>query len=122
MNRLLLMGLLTLSVMLTGCLGTFAEGIGKIAGPDLEAALVMANAQNDVAAINCYSTLLVVLKEQGGQTAPVIKGAFSAFQAVRGKIQGAGQLDAVADKINIGCAALFVNANFTMAKLWFMAP
>jgi len=108
---------LVLALALTGCASGPLMKISDFTATDLRAALDAATAQGDVVAANCYSTLLLVLKAQGGQPAPVVKGAFSAFQAARGAVADAQKLDGVASQINMGCAALFVDANFTMAKM-----
>jgi hypothetical protein len=85
---------------------------------DLQAALVDATAHKDVAASQCYATLLDVIATGLPQLPQKPVGAVSAFQALRDVIgQGPDQANAVAKKINIGCAALFVDANATIARL-----
>ena len=85
---------------------------------DLNQALADANAHNDQAASQCYSTLIAVINEGLPDLPPKPIGAISAFQALRDIIgQGPGKADAIAKRINLGCAALFVDANFTLAKL-----
>lgn len=121
MRNLLISILLLGIVALTGCAGIEStiqadlQKVSAIAVPDLQAALADATAHGDTAASNCYTTLLAVIQSNPIHM-PTIKGVASAFQAGRDAIGGTG-VNEIAKRINIGCAALFVDANFALAKL-----
>lgn len=88
--------------------------VQAITVPDLQAAFEDAKAHNDMAAANCYFTLLAVV--QSKVQMPTIKGVASAFQASRDVVSG-NVVNDLAKNVNIGCAALFVDVNFTLAKI-----
>lgn len=110
-------------LLLTGCATTataesaLQADIQKVLAftqTDIQAALDDATKSGDTAAVNCYTVLLGVTKQT--VTLPQIKGAVSAFQAGRDALSGSG-MNGLAKQINIGCAALFVDATLTIGKI-----
>jgi len=84
------------------------DGIEAFAKGDLEAALAMAKAGNDQAAMQCYPVLLEMLNEPDAPTLHAA-GAVSAFQRAR-NARRAGDQSNTAEKINLACAPLAVSA------------
>jgi hypothetical protein len=83
---------------------------------DVQAALDDATAHNDLAASNCYGTLIEVLTAPAPARTPP-KGLVSTFQQARDLLNTGTGAQGLAQRVNIGCAALFVDAQFTLAKL-----
>jgi hypothetical protein len=121
-----------ISVLTTGCASLLPTPAGAPAtdplaslkaftDADLKAALADAQAHNDQAAVNCWTTLDQIVTSTTPGAAPNIVGAASAFQAVRDLVSSASGASSLAKAINIGCAALLVDANVTLAKIGAMA-
>jgi hypothetical protein len=78
---------------------------------DIAVASEMAHAQNDVLAYTCYDFLLVRLPEMGiglDTPAPVVAGAFSAFQRARSGVKAANT--GVSDEFKVACYPLIMDA------------
>jgi len=110
---------LLLMLLLVGCAGIKSNNfdeLDKFAIEDVQVALDSAMEQGDRPAINCYSTLLDVIRIKSETSLPKIKGVVSAFQATRNAIDGSGRNNLM-KQINLGCAALFVETNYTILKM-----
>jgi len=134
MNRvaLALIGLVVLG-SISGCaiLGGKTDESGEVEGlsalgafavEDLKWALADAQAHQDQAAVSCYTTLLDVV-QSGALHVTRPKGAISAFQAGRDILGrgGSGGVSALLQRINLGCAALFVDSKLVLLKLGLLA-
>lgn len=117
---LLLVGCVSGPVSLTsGPLGD----ITKLAATDIQAALADATAHNDLAAMQCYPVLLQVLASLPStvpSTAPA--GVVSAFQEARDlskavQSQTAAGQGSLVQTVNLGCAALFNDAQGDLLRL-----
>ena len=116
--------LLLVSVLLlgTGCAAVDMEdhadlsGITNFTSADLQAALEQATAQEDLAGVHCWTTLLAVVKS-GPVKLPEIKGVASAIQARRGVTNNSG-LNSLKTKIHVWCSALFVSEAVTLGRLF----
>lgn len=84
------------------------DGIEAFVKGDLEAALAMAKAANDQAAMQCYPVLIELLGEEGPETIHAA-GAVSAFQRAR-NARRAGAQSNTSERINLACAPLAVSA------------
>lgn len=122
MKRLLTLALAGL--LLGGCAGPtkFLMDVEHFEEKDLRAAVTDAVIHKDAPAAMCYMTLLdIILNDLPNQplpSAPV--GPVSAFQAVRDVAKAAQQgpgTSPLAQKVNLGCAALFNDANADALRL-----
>jgi hypothetical protein len=85
---------------------------------DLTAALADANAHQDQAASNCYSTLLQILPQLKPPTAPAVKGVFTLLQIKRDLLASGGAgANALLKTVNLGCAALVNDEIGTAVKV-----
>lgn len=117
-NLRFLIPFVALLPLLSACAGPALGKVQAFAETDLKAALADATAQSDAEAIACYSTLLAVLPSLAQAVPPAPVGVVSAFQATRDVVTaGTSGVSALAKRINLGCAALFVDANATLLKL-----
>jgi hypothetical protein len=121
--------IVVLVLLAAGCAGIAGPGspfgdITKLTATDIQAALADATAHQDLAAMQCYPVLLDVLGslQTQGQPAPTIAGVVSAFQAARDLSKAvqsgatSGQ-NAIVQKVNLGCAALFNDAHGDVLRL-----
>jgi hypothetical protein len=116
-------------VLLTGCATTGTSltsgplgDITKLAVTDIQAALVDATAHNDQAAMACYPVLLQVLASLPAQGPAEPVGVVSAFQAARDlskaiQSQTAAGQGSVVQAVNLGCAALFNDAQGDILRI-----
>ena len=119
--RLSLLSLILLTSVSCATLGADLQSLNKFTATDIQAALDDATAHGDQEAVACYATLLKVLPQiqQAQPGKPV--GLVSAFQSTREVVSaGTVGINTLAKQINLGCAALFVDANATIAKLVMM--
>jgi len=98
--------------------GSLAD-LARFTVDDLTAALADAQAHGDQAGVNCWATLLGVVQSGVVVRPPTVKGIASAIQVKRDLMgaSGGGGASVLAKQINVGCAALFVDENYTLLKL-----
>lgn len=124
------LSLLVAAVLLTGCASLGAPSMSSPLGDittftveDLQAALADATAHQDVAAMQCYPVLIQVvqsLPSQAPNTSPV--GVVSAFQRARDaakavQSQTAAGQGSLVQTVNLGCAALFNDAQGDILRI-----
>jgi hypothetical protein len=120
---------LGLAILMTGCatggLSTSSGPLGditKLTVADLQAALADATAHQDVAAMQCYPVLIKVVQSLPSQEPAEPVGVVSAFQAARDinkaiiSQTAAGQ-GSVVQAVNLGCAALFNDAQGDILRI-----
>ena len=126
-----LIGLIAGSLILSGC-ATGAGSGGNAENPlanlekftiaDLQAADARAVAAGDAAGHQCYPVLIGVIQSaqaKAGSAKPT--GPIDLFEAGRIlAMQGPQSVSGVAQQVNLGCAALFIDANMTLARLGLM--
>jgi hypothetical protein len=115
------------ALFLTGCSGTVLTNgpfgdLSKLTATDIQAALADATAHGDKAAMQCYPVLLGVLADlQAKSAAPVnVAGVVSAFQAARDlakTVQSNAGGNELVQAVNLGCAALFNDAQGDILRL-----
>ncbi len=129
MRKFLVVSLLSLTVILTGCVGNVLNNddspfgdITKLTITDLQAALARATAADDKPAMMCYPVLIQVIQGLPSQ-APDSKvaGVVDAFEAARllaKKAQAfSGSNNQMIQNINLGCAALYNDAKADILRL-----
>jgi hypothetical protein len=96
-------------------------GLAAFTIADLQAADATAVAGGDLAGHACYPVLVQVIQQVQAQqkatgTAPA--GPISLFEAARVLVKtGPGSVQGLAQQVNVGCAALFVDSQVTIANI-----
>jgi hypothetical protein len=116
--------------LFAGCAGAYSGGatpfgdLAQVTTADITAALADATAHQDKAAMQCYPVLLEVIASLPSALPAVSepKGVVSLYQAARDiskavQAQGGPGQSAIAQKINLGCAALFNDTQGDILRL-----
>jgi hypothetical protein len=98
------------------------DGLASFVTTDLQNALLMAQANNDAAAAQCYKYLIpqvAAAQRQLGSIAPAaVTGGFSAFEAGRVAVTNIkGFVNGVPQGLNLACAPLVLDAGNTLVGL-----
>lgn len=87
---------------------------------DLQAALTDATANNDTAAVNCYTALLPIVQSGVANPLPTGLGGFQLLQKARDAktlLSNLQSPNGPLAKLNIACAPLIIDAQNTMIQL-----
>jgi len=96
------------------------SGLAAFVKADLQAAYDDAVKHSDITGANCWGALLRHVGDGKVGDIPAIKGVASAWQAARDLRRRVQAGNPVLEDINRGCAAMFVEAKFTLLKLGIM--
>jgi hypothetical protein len=99
---------------------SFFTALQNATQADLDAALVDAQAHNDVIAMACYPVLKTYAAKLGSAKQGDIKGAFSSFQKVRDVAQQQGAT-AIPDDLRLACSALVQETRDFIIKMTVIA-